>query len=151
MGFLDRLRTPVRWAVAAGMAVAGTGHFVATEAFLGQTPDFLPWRREIVWVSGVVELGFAAALLLLPRRRRLVGRLLAAFFVAIFPGNLYQAFAGTSTFGLDTPVERWSRLLLQPVFVVVALWATSGGGYHRGAEDAARRPDPAPDEEERPA
>lgn len=149
MPFLERLRTLGRWAVAAGMAVAGTGHFVATEAFLGQTPDFLPFRREIVWVSGVVELGFAVALLVLPRHRRLVGRLLALFYVAIFPGNLYQALAGTSTFGLDTPAERWMRLLFQPVLVVAALWVTSGEGYHRSAEDAVRRPDPAADEEER--
>ena len=151
MSFLDRLRTPARWAVAAGMALAGTGHFVSTEAFLGQTPDFLPFRREIVLVSGAVELGFAAALLLLPRHRRLVGRLLALFFIVIFPGNLYQAFAGTSSFGLDTATERWVRLLFQPVFVVAALWVTSGPEYHRRAEGAVRHPDPASDEEERPA
>lgn len=151
MALLDRLRTPARWAVAAGMAFAGTGHFLATEAFLGQTPDFLPFRREIVLVSGAMELAFAAALLLLPRHRRLVGRLLALFFIAIFPGNLYQAFSGTSSFGLDTDAERWVRLLFQPVFVVAALWVTSGREYHRGAEDAARRPDPASNEEERPA
>lgn len=147
MRWPDALRAPARWAVAAGMAVAGAGHFVATEAFLGQTPDFLPFRREIVWVSGAVELAFAVALLLLPAHRRLVGRLLALFFVAVFPGNLYQALAGTSTFGLDTPAERWFRLLLQPLFVVVALWVTSGPEYHRRAEDAVRRPDPASDEE----
>lgn len=149
MRALDRLRTPARWAIALGMAAAGTGHFLATGAFLGQTPDFLPLRREIVWVSGAIELGFAATLVLLPAHRRLVGRLLAAFFVAIFPGNLYQAFAGTSSFGLDTPAERWSRLLLQPVFVVAALWAT-GQRYHR----KSARPDgvarTAPDDEERP-
>jgi uncharacterized membrane protein len=149
MRLLDRLRTPARWAVAAGMAVAGTGHFLSTEAFLGQTPDFLPFRREIVWVSGAVELAFAAALLFLPARRRLVGRLLAAFFVAIFPGNLYQALSGTSSFGLDTDTERWVRLLFQPVFVAAALWVTSGPEYHRSTEDAARRPHPAVDEEER--
>lgn len=126
---LDRLRTPARWALAAGMAVAGTGHFVSTEAFLGQTPDFLPFRREIVLASGLVELAFAAALVLLPARRRIVGRLLAAFYVAIFPGNVYQALAGTSSFGLDTPAERWTRLLFQPVLVVLALWATAGREY----------------------
>lgn len=151
MGFLERLRTPARWAVAAGIAMAGIGHFASTEAFLGQTPDFLPFRREIVWVSGVVELAFAAALLLLPAHRRLVGRLLAAFFVLIFPGNLYQALAGTSSFGLDTDAERWVRLLFQPVLVVAALWVTAGPEYHRSAEGAARRPDPVADEEERPA
>lgn len=112
------------------MAVAGVGHFVATEAFLAQTPSFLPLRTWIIWVSGAIEIGFAIALVAVPARRRLVGRLLAAFYVAIFPGNVYQAVAGTSGFGLDTPAARWTRLLVQPVLVLAALWATAGPGYH---------------------
>lgn len=134
MRLLEHLRTPVRWALAAGMAVAGTGHLVSTDAFLGQTPDFLPFRREIVWVSGMVELAFAAALVLLPAQRRIVGRLLAAFYVAIFPGNVYQAVAGTTSFGLDTPAERWTRLLFQPILVLVALWATAAHEYDEGSD-----------------
>lgn len=108
------------------MAFAGIGHFLATEAFLGQTPDFLPFREEIVLVSGAVEIGFAAALVAWRSRRRLVGTLLALFYVAIFPGNVYQAVAGTSSFGLDTPGARWTRLLFQPVLVALALWSTRG-------------------------
>lgn len=127
----ERARTLLRFGLAALMAVAGTGHFLETEAFLAQTPAFLPFREAVVRASGAVEIAFAVALLAFPARRRLVGRLLAAFYVAIFPGNVYQAVAGTSGFGLDTPVERWTRLLFQPILVVAALWATSGPGYHR--------------------
>lgn len=134
MRLLDRLRPPVRWVLAAGMAVAGVAHLVSTDAFLGQTPDFLPFRREIVWASGLIEIAFAVALVLLPGRRRTVGRLLAAFYVAIFPGNVYQAVAGTSSFGLDTPAERWTRLLFQPVLVALALWATAGREYDEASD-----------------
>lgn len=137
--WIERARTAGRWAAAVGMAVAGVGHFVATEAFLGQTPDVLPFRRAIVLVSGAVELGLAAALVLLPKHRRLVGRLLALFLVAVFPGNVYQAITGTSTFGLDTPAERWGRLLLQPIFIAAALWVTSDGRYHRENRSTADR------------
>lgn len=106
------------------MLVAGIGHLVATDEFLGQTPTWLPERSLIVVVSGLVEIGFAFALIFLPKLRRQVGWALAAFFVLVFPGNLYQAVAGTSSFALDTPVERWIRLLFQPVLVVWALWST---------------------------
>lgn len=119
-----QLRAVLRWVLAAFMLVAGVGHLVATDSFLGQVPTWLPQRTPIVWVSGVVEIGFALALVLLPTRRREVGWALAAFFVLIFPGNLYQAIAGTSAFGLDTPAARWARLAFQPVLIVWALWAT---------------------------
>jgi uncharacterized membrane protein len=118
------VRTALRWALAAFMLAAGIGHLVVTDEFLGQTPTWLPLRSPIVIVSGLVEIGFALALVLLPSRRRQVGWALAAFFVLVFPGNLYQALEGTSTFALDTPAERWLRLLFQPVLVLWALWST---------------------------
>ena len=119
-----QLRAVLRWVLAAFMLVAGVGHLVATDSFLGQVPTWLPQRTLIVWVSGVVEIGFALALVLLPTRRRQVGWALAAFFLLIFPGNLYQAIAGTGAFGLDTPAARWARLAFQPVLIVWALWST---------------------------
>jgi uncharacterized membrane protein len=59
----------------------------------------------------------------LPRHRRTVGALLAAFFVAIFPGNVAQYLEGTDAFGLDTDRARFVRLFFQPVLVLWALWA----------------------------
>jgi uncharacterized membrane protein len=118
------MRSALRWALAALMLVAGLGHLVATDEFLGQTPTWLPQRTLIVVVSGLVEIGFALALVLLPSRRRQVGWALAVFFVLVFPGNLSQAIEGTSSFGLDTDAERWVRLLFQPVLVLWALWCT---------------------------
>ena len=117
-------RTVLRLALAGFLAIAGVGHFVATEAFLAQVPPFLPLREAIVLVSGAVELALALALIALPRRRVLVGRTVAWFFVAILPGNLAQAVTGTAAFGLDTPTARWVRLAFQPLLVVWALAAT---------------------------
>jgi uncharacterized membrane protein len=52
---------------------------------------------------------------------------LAAFFVAVFPGNLAQFANQRSAFGLDTDAKRFIRLLFQPILVVWALWATRRG------------------------
>lgn len=141
------VRGVLRWGLAAFMGFAGVGHVVATESFLGQVPSFLPFRTAIVLVSGVIEIGFAVALVLLRGEgRRHVGWALAAFYVLIFPGNLYQAIAGTDAFGLDTPAARWGRLVAQPLLIVWALWST--GAWPRchapasPQDDALRRSPP---------
>jgi hypothetical protein len=61
-------------------------------------------------VSGLVEIGFAVALVGWRGRQREVGWALAAYFAVVFVGNVFQAIEGTSLFALDTDVERWGRL-----------------------------------------
>ena len=126
--------TMARVLLAVAMLVAGTAHLVNTAEFLGQVPTWLPWREAIVLASGVVELGFGLALLVAPARwRPWVGWALAAFFVAVFPGNVYQWLAGTDAFGLDTDRARLIRLPFQPVLVVWALWCTGAWPPRSGA------------------
>jgi uncharacterized membrane protein len=53
-----------------------------------------------------------------------LGWVTAAFFVAIFPGNISQYVNGIDAFGLDTDQARLIRLFFQPLLVVWALWST---------------------------
>jgi uncharacterized membrane protein len=78
-----------------------------------------------VIVSRFVEIGFAVAFVAWGSSRREVGWALAAYFAVVFVANIFQAIEGTSLFALDTDVERWGRLLLQPVLVFWALWCTA--------------------------
>ena len=119
------MRAVCRWALATFMVFAGVAHFTAHSTFLKQVPPWLPMRDAIVGASGVIEVGFGVALVTVPARRRgLVGWALAAFFVLVFPGNIYQAVAGTDAFGLRSPALRWGRLLAQPLLIALALWST---------------------------
>ena len=118
------VRTTGRWALAAVLAIAGVGHFTSTQAFTAQVPTWLPQPEAVVYVSGVVELGLAAALLLARRHRTTVGWVVAAFFILVFPGNISQFVTQTDAFGLDTDVARAVRLLFQPLLVAWALWST---------------------------
>lgn len=140
------LRTAARWALGLFLVVAGTAHFLAPEAFLAQTPTWLPARSAIVIVSGVVEVVLGVALLVAPVRwRAALGWVTAAFFVVILPGNVHQAVSGTDAFGLDTPTARWLRLAFQPVLVLWALWCTGAIGNRRPparGSDAAVGPGP---------
>lgn len=116
-----------RIVLGATMTGAGITHLtVARDEFRAQVPDWFPIDKDVVVLaSGVVEIGLGAAFVALPKQRRTVGLLLAAFFVAIFPGNIAQYVEGTSAFGLDTDQKRLVRLFFQPVLV---LWALFGGG-----------------------
>ena len=96
---------------------------------MAQVPPFLPAPEVTIYLSGIVELGLAAALVFAKHHRAQVGAMTAAFFIAIFPGNLAQYVTHTPAFGLDTDTARAVRLLFQPVLVAVALWSTGGWRY----------------------
>ena len=127
------LRTAARWALAALLAVAGLAHlFWLRRGFRIAVP---PWATRvlhtdkdmIVVASGAAELLLGTALVTLPRERRRVGAAVAAFFVAVFPGNVHQWRTGIPAPGLRTDRARLVRLFLQPVLVGWALWTTAPG------------------------
>ncbi len=126
-------RTAARILLATAMMTAGVLHLTTQrDEFQAQVPDWFPLDDDLtVLGSGAVEIALGAGLLALPRHQRLFGGLLAAFFVAIFPGNVGQYLEGTDAFGLDTDRKRLLRLFFQPVLVLWALWA---GGWLRRSQ-----------------
>jgi len=123
---MSLLRTLARWLLGAGLVFAGVGHLTfARQSFVAQVPSWLPLPVDVVVVaSGVVEIALGLALALLSRWRVPIGWIAAAFFVAVFPGNIEQFVRGTDAFGLDSDLARGIRLLFQPLLVVWALWST---------------------------
>lgn len=126
-------RSVARVALGLALAFAGISHLTtARQTFQAQVPTWLPFDPDFVVVaSGVVEILLGLALVLLPRYQRVVGLVVAAFFVAIFPGNINQYVNGIDAFGLDTDSARFIRLFFQPVLVVWALWSTRAWGVWR--------------------
>jgi uncharacterized membrane protein len=119
-----------------GSAMVGAGVLHLTtqrQEFQAQVPEWFPVDDDLTVVgSGVVEIALGGAFVALPKHRRTIGALLAAFYVAIFPGNIGQYLEGTDAFGLDTDRARFIRLFFQPVLVLWALWA--GGLLGRRAD-----------------
>ena len=111
----------------------GISHLTFGRAeFSAQVPDGLPvGDGVVVVVSGVAELALGAALIALPRHRVAVGWLVAAFLVAIFPGNISQYLNRVDAFGLTSDAARAVRLIFQPLLVLWALWST-GAWRDRG-------------------
>lgn len=130
------LITLARLALGAILLVAGIGHFASADEFLAQVPPWMPAPDAVVAVSGVIELILGLALIAAPGRwRPVVGWVVAAFFIVIFPGNIWQFLEGRDAFGLDSDAARLIRLLFQPVLVVWALWATGAWSAWRARRE----------------
>ena len=119
-------RTLARLLLGGFLTFAGIGHltFLRTE-FRAQVPSWFPVDTDlVVLASGAVEISLGSALLLWARRRVTVGFVVAAFFIAIFPGNIAQYVEHKDAFGLDSDGKRLARLAGQPLLVAWALWST---------------------------
>lgn len=136
------VRSLARCLLGAGLVYAGLSHlFWSRTQFQAQVPDWLPLGADFVVVSsGVVEVVLGSALIVLARQRVLLGWVAAAFFVAVFPGNINQLVNGIDAFGLDSDLSRWLRLPFQPLLVLVALWST--GAVRIGPARRQRRSHP---------
>ena len=112
------------------LAYAGIGHLTTNRTeFQAQVPTILESIADfVVLASGVVEIVLGLSLIFLWRYRVAVGWVVAAFFVAIFPGNISQYVNQVDAFGLDSDRARFIRLFSQPLLVLWALWST--GAWH---------------------
>lgn len=124
-------RTAARLLLGVALVFAGTAHLTfARRDFQSQVPDWavpeiLPFDKDdIVVMSGVVEVGLGAAAIALPKESKRIGWVLAAFFVAVFPGNIAQFVERRTAFHLDTDLKRALRLPFQPLLIAWALWST---------------------------
>ncbi|EFS73001.1 DoxX family protein [Cutibacterium modestum HL037PA3] len=119
------LRTLSRLGVGGLLAYAGVGHLTfVREEFQAQVPDWVPMDDDtVVLLSGVAEIVLGAALLS-GRHKKFWGRGAAAFFAAIFPGNVAQFVEHKDGFGLNDDHKRAIRLLFQPILVGLALEGT---------------------------
>lgn len=123
---VSRTQTALRLLLGAVLTFAGLSHLSWSRSeFLAQVPDWFPVDADlVVLLSGVVEILIGTALLVAAKYRVIVGLVAAAFFVAIFPGNIAQLVEGTDAFGLNSDNARAVRLVFQPVLVGWALWST---------------------------
>ena len=120
------MRKATQILLGATLIYTGTLHLTSSrQEFQAQVPPWAPFTPDfIVLASGVVEIALGLALISL-QRRKAVGIATAAFFIAIFPGNISQFVNGIDAFGLNDDRARAIRLLFQPLLVLWALWSTT--------------------------
>ena len=108
------------------LTYTGIGHLTfLRKEFLAQVPSWLPIEPDtVVLLSGVAEIGLGLSLLFVSKQRKEVGWATAAFFVAVFPGNIAQLIEHKDAFGMNSDTARWLRLPMQPVLIALSLWST---------------------------
>ena len=135
---VTRIQDGFRILLGLALLWAGLGHLTwLRDEFQAQVPGWVPLDVDLVVVlSGIVEVVLGLALIVLVRWRIPIGWAVAAFFVAIFPGNVSQFMTGTDAFNLNSDLARFLRLFFQPVLIAWALWSTgawrawrSGAGF----------------------
>ncbi len=110
----------------AALAYAGIKHLTSSRLeFQAQVPTILKSQADfIVLASGLVEISLGLGLITLWKFRVQIGALTAAFFTAVFWGNISQYLNHTDAFGLNSDTSRFIRLLFQPLLVLWALWSS---------------------------
>ena len=130
---MRHLRNASQLLLGAALAYAGIGHLTSNrQEFQAQVPTLLKdYADFVVLASGVVEIALGVGLIALWRYRVQLGWLAAAFFVAIFWGNISQYVNGVDAFGLNSDRARLIRLFFQPLLVMWALLSTGAWGSWR--------------------
>ena len=130
---MQLLRNATQLLLGAALTYAGTTHLTTSrQEFQAQVPYWVPLSADFVVIaSGIVEIALGSSLLILRKYRTQLGWITAAFFIAIFPGNISQYVNGIDAFGLDTDRARAIRLLFQPLLVIWALWSTGAWRSYR--------------------
>lgn len=103
------------------MVTAGILHFVKEDFFIKLMPPYLPWHRELVYISGVFEILLGIALLI-PKFQRLAAWGLIALYIAVFPANIHVYLNQEETLGKSS--FHLVRLFLQGVLILWAYWYT---------------------------
>ncbi|MBP7284812.1 MAG: DoxX-like family protein [Leptospiraceae bacterium] len=97
---------------------AGTMHFTKTVFFLKIVPPFLPWRKALVYISGVAEILLGIGLV--PEATRsLAAWGLVALLIAVFPANIYHF----TSKGAGMKIPTWLLAVRLPIQFVLIAWA----------------------------
>lgn len=110
-----------RIGMSAMLLFTAIGHFIFTDGMILMFPDFIPFKTEIVYLTGIMEILFAVGLLC-PKYRKVTAWALIVFFIFVLPANIHaslkQVDYQSATFdgnGLD---YLWFRIPLQLFFMI---------------------------------
>ena len=100
------------------------GHFMFTKGMSMMIPDIIPFKKEIVYLTGILEIILGLALLF-PTYRPTIGMVTIIFFILILPTNIYAAAKNLNyekgTFDGQGLRYLWFRVPLQ-LFFIAWVW-----------------------------
>ena len=100
--------------------IVGIKHFQDPSWFVQIVPPILPYKYELVYISGFFEV-LLGILLMIPRFQSIAAKGLMALLICVYPANIYLAQTNGVALGIS-PLIAWSRLPFQFVFIGLAYW-----------------------------
>ncbi len=100
----------------------GISHFTDPYWFVQIVPPYLPYKLELVYISGFFEI-ILGLMILIPSVRLYAGWALIILLIAVYPANIYLAQTNGAAMN-TTPLIAWGRLPFQFVFIGLAYWHT---------------------------
>lgn len=101
-------------------AFSAIGHFIRTEGMAEMLPPSVPYRIEIIYITGILEF-LGAVGVWIPRLTKLTGFLLIVMLIGLLPANIYSALNRVEFGGHGAgPVY----LLIRIPFQLFAIWWT---------------------------
>ena len=100
--------------------IVGIKHFQDPSWFVQIVPPILPYKYELVYISGFFEVLFGI-LLMIPKFQSIAAKGLMALLICVYPANIYLAQTNGGAMGIS-PLIAWGRLPFQFVFIGLAYW-----------------------------
>jgi uncharacterized membrane protein len=110
-----------RISLAAMLVFTAIGHFAFNKGMSLMVPDPIPFKAELIYLTGVLEILFAASLFF-PAYRISAGWLIIAFLLLVLPFNIYASLKHIdyqkATFDGNGIGYLWFRIPLQVLFIL---------------------------------
>lgn len=100
--------------------IVGIKHFQDPSWFVQIVPPILPFKYELVYISGFFEI-LLGILLMIPKFQSIAAKGLMALLICVYPANIYLAQTNGVALGIS-PLIAWGRLPFQFVFIGLAYW-----------------------------
>ena len=100
--------------------IVGIKHFQDPSWFVQIIPPILPYKYELVYISGFFEV-LLGILLMIPKFQSIAAKGLMALLICVYPANIYLAQTNGVAMGIS-PLIAWGRLPFQFVFIGLAYW-----------------------------
>lgn len=109
-----------RIAMSVMLVFTAIGHFAFSKGMTEMIPDFLPYKSQIVFLTGIMEILFAIGLLF-PAYQTITAWALIAFLLLVLPANIKASIENINyqTGASDGPglSYLWLRIPLQIFFI----------------------------------
>lgn len=103
------------------LIIAGTIHLLDPYSFINAIPLFVPFKMEIIYLTGYLEFILAIGFFI-QRIRSAIAVSTAIYFALLIPIHIYVSWNNIPMFGISDPLLLWARTLFQLIFI---WWAYS--------------------------